>query len=416
MSAPLRVAHVSTSDLGGGAARAAYRLHQGLTALGTGSAMVVQEKLSADGRVHAAGHRWVRDPMQTRGRLTYGPLRLYPRRDKAASFSLQWLPSPAPAALAALDPDVVNLHWVCGGFLSVEDVARITQPVVWTLHDMWAFTGGCHYSGGCRGFEQQCGRCPVLGSRTAADASRWVHRRKARAWRHPLRAVSPSRWLAEEARKSSLFAAAPVEVIPYGVDTELFAPQDRAAARHALGLPAGKKIILFGAARALDDPRKGFAHLVAALAALPPETRRDWMLAVAGAEARATALPLPVDFRGDVKDDHALARLYAAADVFVAPSVEENLSCMVLEALAAGTPCVAFDVGGMPDMIVHRETGYLARPYEAADLAAGLAWVLAEEERRRRLAAACRSRAEAEYSLRRQAERYLDVYRRARGE
>jgi glycosyltransferase involved in cell wall biosynthesis len=217
--------------------------------------------------------------------------------------------------------------------------------------------------------------------------------------------------LAKCARASSVFGDLSITVIPNGIDTKVFRPLERRFAREVLGLPQDRPLILFGAVRARDDPRKGYStlqHALALLADAPsvPE------LVVFGSEGDPDANlgTLPIRFMGHIQDDITLALLYSAADVFVAPSIEENLSNVVMEALACGLPCAAFAVGGMNDLIDHRANGYLARPHEPEDLAAGITWILADEQRRSEMATAARKKVESNFSIDQIACRYLELY------
>jgi glycosyltransferase involved in cell wall biosynthesis len=248
---------------------------------------------------------------------------------------------------------------------------------------MWALTGGCHYAGECERYKDSCGACPELGSEKEKDLSRKFWRRKKEAYNGlNLTIVTPSRWLAECARQSSLLRDFPVKVIPNGLDLELFGPVDRRAARDKLGLPVDKKLILFGAVSSTSDRRKGFHLLQPALRHLSANrTSKDVELLVFGAAEPENPpdFGLPARYLGTLSDEEELALLYGAADVCAVPSLQDNLPNIVAEAMACGTPCVAFDIGGMPDMIEHKRNGYLARPFDAEDLARGMAWVLQQE-------------------------------------
>jgi glycosyltransferase involved in cell wall biosynthesis len=228
-----------------------------------------------------------------------------------------------------------------------------------------------------------------LGSTREQDLSRHVWKRKHRSWqRADLAIVTPSHWMARQAASSALLAGRRIEVIPNCLDTEVFRPGDRQAARRALGLPLDQRILMFGALTAEGDRRKGFHLLAPALKWLVQGERADTMhLAVLGMSPPTlpAAFPIAVSFLGILERERAMAQAYCAADVFVAPSIEDNLPNSVMEALACGVPCVAFDVGGMPDLIDHQQNGYLARSLDPEDLARGVAWVLEDAERSARL-------------------------------
>jgi glycosyltransferase involved in cell wall biosynthesis len=409
----MKIAMVNTYDLSGGAARAAYRLHRGLVRAGVESRMLVQYKLADDATVMGPASKWGRGLALVRPRLDALPLGLYRKREPVI-FSPAILPGAVAAKAASMNPDIVHLHWVAGGFLRIEGMGKFTGPIVWTLHDMWAFTGGCHYDAGCGRYIDSCGRCPMLKSRRQNDLSNRVWRRKSRAWASlDITVVTPSRWLAGCARKSSLFKDRRVEVIPNGLDTGLYKPADRRLARQRFGLPEDKKLILFGAESATSDRRKGFHLLIPALKVLGEEgLAGSTELVVFGASAPAHGLEfgLRVRYMGELHDDISLALLYAAADVFVLPSMEDNLPNTVMESLACGTPVVAFKTGGIPDMIEHGVNGYLADAFDTAGLASGIRWVLEDSSRAAGLGRTARGKAVREYDTAIQARRYLDLY------
>ncbi len=375
----MNVLLVSTYDIEGGAARAAYRLHQGLQGKGISSKMLVQDKLSNDETVFAPKTRL--DQGIARARLTLDALPLkFNRKRDSGTFSLQWLPDGIVPKITQLEPDVINLHWIGEAFVQAEVIAKFDKPLVWTLHDMWAFTGGCHYNQECDRYTDSCGACPQLGSNKDWDLSRWVWQRKAKTWKNlNLTIVSPSSWLAECARTSSLFKDVRVEVIPYGLDTGKYKLLNRQVARELLHLPQDKQLVLFGALKATSDKRKGFHLLQPALQDLSKSEWQDGLeLVIFGSSAPENPpdLGFKTHYLGTLSDDLSLAVVYSAADVFVLPSTQDNLPNTVLEAIACGTPCVAFNIGGMPDMIEHQKNGYLAQPDKIEDLAQGIAWVL----------------------------------------
>lgn len=407
----MNVLMLNTFDNVAGADRAARRLQQGVRAAGVDAELLVQFKFGHSDVLclDSPGRRLLRRLKLYLGML---PVRFYPHRPEN-NFTPALLPDRLPQQVAGLDPDLLHLHWLGAGFCGIESIGRFDRPLLWTLHDSWPFTGGCHVPGDCLRYRERCGACPILGSTREADLSRRTWLRKERAWRN-LRAtlVAPSRWLADCARASSLFRDARVEVIANGLDTELFRPQEKAAARERLGLPQGRPILLFGAVNPLADPNKGWPLLQAALkivgASLP-----DPLAVVFGARAPAPALEtgMPVVFLGPLKDDNVLVAAYAAADLLVVPSRQEAFCQTAAEALACGTPVAAFAATGVLDVVTHRECGYLARPYEVEDLARGILWILEDRARQARLAQAARRRAVAEFALERVASRYVALYR-----
>lgn len=409
----MKILHISTYDSKVGSAIAASRLHQGLLSIGVSSQMLVRNKFGDDQTVSAYGAGWEQLLYRFNVSLDSRELRRYSHK-KPGMFSIQGRYDLIPRHVSRLNPHLVNLHGVCNSFLQIGTLSKIHKPIVWRLPDMWAFTGGCHYSDNCSRFKDSCGACPHLDSKTENDLSRRTWKRKAKAWENvDLTIVTPSSWLAKLARSSSLFKNRRIEFIPNGLNTSLYKPVNKPAIRELLNLPQDKYIVLFGAANATSDPRKGFSLLQIALQELSQSKWQDKIeLVVFGSSEPEN----PVDFGfkshyvGKLNDTISLSALYTAADVMVAPSVQENFAATVLESLACGTPCVAFEIGGMPDLIEHQKNGYLAVPYETSDLAQGITWVLENQERYRNLASYAREKVENEFTRERQARRYLSLY------
>jgi len=406
---------LSTYDLSGGAARAAYRLHQGLRGIGVESYMLVQSKVSDDRTVIAPSNELEKVINKSRWYLDRLPLELHKKREHV-SYSVQWVRNPKNIrrTITELNPDIINLHWICDAYFSIKDIGRLDRPVVWSLHDMWPFTGGCHYDQGCGRYTEECGVCPQLHSDKKADLSRWIWRLKRKAWRNTdLTIVALSQWLADCARKSSLFKDLRIEVIHNGLDVDRFKPVNKQMARQILNLPMDRQLILFGAMNATSDPRKGFAFLKSALnylrASVEPD-KIDIVIVGASEPNQPTDLGFKAHYLGTLRDEISLSLIYSAADAFVAPSKQDNLPNTVMEALACGTPCVAFNIGGMPDMIEHRQNGYLAKAFDSADLAWGIGWVLDDTRRYQELSRNARVKAVHEFDQILQAQRYVSLY------
>ncbi|HEC15522.1 MAG TPA: glycosyltransferase [Sedimenticola sp.] len=408
----MKVVHLNSFELKGGAAKAARRLHHGLVEAAVTSRMLVQFKESDDWRIQGPVTKAEKAAALIKDALDPLPKAIYPRgREKV--WSINWTPASVARRIGTLGADLVHLHWINAGFVSVESIGRIARPVVWTLHDMWPLTGGCHYDKGCQRFLEGCGRCPQLCSSSRHDLSRLGFRRKQGAWRNiQLTLVAPSRWLAGEAGKSPLFQDRDIRVIANGLDLDVYKPRERAQARELLGLPGDRPLVLFCAAGDFLDPRKGgelIRKILAPLAAWPGDKRP--LLAVMGSSEPQAAYPCPLEmlYLGRMHDDIAIALAYAAADVFLAPSFQDNLPNTVMEALACGTPVAAFRVGGIPEMIDHGVNGYLAACGDEAGLGAGVAWLLNHPEPAR-LAEAARKTAEQCYDIKRQAQCYIELY------
>jgi len=410
----LRALIVNSEDRRGGAARAAHRLHSALREAGVDARMLVQVKHGDETSVLGPRNAIGMLAASLRPAADLLPLALYPGR-QSVTFYPGWLPDRLVSRVRAERPDLVHLHWLAGATLKVTSLKRLNAPLVWTLHDMWPFTGGCHYDEGCGRYDSGCGRCPILASRRRMDLSMLGWRRKQRAYRGlDMHVVTPSRWLADLARRSPLLASFPVSVIPNPIDTRVYRPLDKCMARDLLKLPQEGRIVLFGALRSTTESRKGFPLLVEALQRFGRHHSREKCYAVIFGASRPDLSPdfgMESIFVGTMADDLSLALLYSAADVFVAPSRQENLSNTVMESLSCGTPVVAFSIGGMPDMIEHQVNGYLARPFEAEDLARGIAWVLSDTSRAAALAQRARNKASEEFDGIVIARRYLALYR-----
>ena len=312
--------------------------------------------------------------------------------------------------------DVLHLHWISGMLDYSEFFIRLPQdrPVVWTLHDMHAFTGGCHFDGGCDRFSDSCGLCPQLNSVSTNDFSRQSWARKRLAYRAlntgVLHLATPSQWLAGEVRRSSLLGDHNITVIPYGLDTRIFGPRDQRAARDVLSLPPEGRLALF-VADWTAETRKGLPLLLEALRAMPHSSRPRLLTLGRGPLAPPEIPCVQLD---PIGDDRILSFVYSAADIFVLPTLQDNLPNTALEAMACGLPVVAFATGGVPEMIRDGIEGCVVPTGDVAALRSAIAATLQNEPRRAEMAVNSRRRAMQEYRLELQAQRYLDLYRSLR--
>jgi glycosyltransferase involved in cell wall biosynthesis len=410
----LKVLQLNYSDTIGGAARAAYRIHHALRSSGIDSRMLVN--------VAAFGDWTVQGPTSTRakaiGRIRpqlATPLRKLLRTRNPIIHSPALVPSRWPERINASDADVVNLHWVQGEMLSIADIAHIRKPIVWTLHDMWAFCGAEHLAWDNR-WRDGYRRDNRPAHESGFDLNRHTWQRKRKHWPRPLQMVCPSQWLADCVRASALMNDWPVAVVPNPIDTDRWQPIEQRLARQLIGLPQGGPLLLFGALGGSSAHHKGFDLLLAALAHLRSESSLQGLQLVVFGQRAPQAPPqlgFPVHYTGLLHDDLSLRALYSAADSFVLPSRQDNLPNTGLEAHACGTPVVAFNTCGLPDIVADRVTGALAEPFEPASLAAAIRWVLEDPQRRRTLGAAARERAERLWAPARVAELYAEVYGRA---
>jgi len=378
----MKVLIVNTSDIQGGAARAAYRLYKSLLVQGVESQMLVQSKTSDDFRVHALANTKVQKVLsKVIPTIDALPTRFYKTKTKTL-FSPSWVGSKTIVdKINELNPDIVHLHWINAGFLKIEDIEKIKAPIVWSLHDMWAFTGGCHYDKECGAYEKECGNCRVLGSHKEKDLSKRVFNRKLKAFKDKenITIVGLSKWLHECAKNSTLLKDKKHVNLPNPIDTAIFKPFDKVKARELWSLPQDKKLVLFGAMGATSDPRKGFQELSRALNKLDKINNIELVVFGNSKPENGPDFGFKVHYLGNLHDDVSLVTLYSAVDVMVVPSLQENLSNAIMESLSCATQVVAFDIGGNSDMIEHQINGYLAKPFDSKDLAAGIEWIVSNE-------------------------------------
>lgn len=407
----MKVLIVNTNDIVGGAARAAYRLHHALLETGINSQMLVQNKTSDDYTVTGPDSKLATGIAKFLPLIDRLPVQKYKDRSKTL-FSPAWVSAPGIVdRINSFEPDIVHLHWINNGMLKPKDLEKIDAPIVWSLHDMWAFTGGCHYDEECGKYQTDCGNCPVLGSNKKNDLSEKVfsHKNQSYSKIDSLTVVGLSRWIAECAKKSSLFSETNVINLPNPINTESFKPYSKQKARELLNLPLNKKLVLFGAMSATSDPRKGFNELSEALLKIKSD---DTDLIVFG----SSRPKVPVNFKqkthylGRIYDDVTLRVLYNAADVMVVPSKQENLSNAIMESLACGTPVVGFNIGGNSDMVDHQENGYLAKKEDVTDLANGIDWVL-EKSEQEILSANARNKVMDNFDINLISKRYIKLYK-----
>jgi glycosyltransferase involved in cell wall biosynthesis len=383
----MKITLINTFHFSGGAAVACHRLMHALQKNGVEATMLVQELNFPDKHAVEAQPGYIG---RKKALARFAADRFYfllHEKNKEVRFAF----SPANVGTDISqhpiigEADIIHLHWINFGFLSIDSLKKLLQlnkPIVWTLHDMWAFTGGCHYSGNCTHYQTHCHTCPFLKNPHPKDLSYKVFEQKLALLNEArISFVTCSEWLGSLAGKSTLLKPFPIQAIPNPIDTEIYKPIGRQQAREALQLPADKKLILFGAFK-IADPRKGFRYLKEALQILkqnyPGQTESIGLLLFGKTDPELVKADL--GFRqyhlGKLSSTEKLVQVYNAADVFVLPSLEDNLPNTVMESLACGTPAVTFNTGGIPEMITHGQNGYLAQYQSAEDLAAGIYRVL----------------------------------------
>jgi glycosyltransferase involved in cell wall biosynthesis len=414
----VRILHISTEDTSGGAARAASRLHTGLLRLGHDSKMLVAQRTSDDptvARINRAATPY-RSLVRAMDRYQISrSLKPYVKSRPAGldRFSVDRSEYAVDLIDGIPEADVVNLHWVAD-FVDYQKFFKCHGkrfPLVWTLHDMNVFTGGCHYDEGCEKFAASCGACPQLGSTGEHDLSRKVWSRKQKAFEHVaagnLHIVADSEWLAGEATRSSLLRGLPITAIHYGLDAETFAPRNKLHARGALGIPADASVIMF-AAELMTIRRKGLGTLVEAMHELAAQ--RNLMLLSVGRRMPELPAAVPHFHFGHVSSDFFLSILYSAADLFVIPSVQEAFGQTALEAMACGTPVVGSAVGGIPEIVQNGVTGFLVPASSPGALRDAILKLLEYVDQRSVMSANCRRLVLENHTLEVQARRYENLY------
>lgn len=410
----MKVMLLSYEDGGGGAGRAALKLHGALRENEIDSVLRVARKTSDLPSIIGPTALFQRISKNLNSCIAQPFMRLQ-RTANRGLHSPAWLPTGIVAELNNSDADVVQLNWVCG-LLTVEEIGRLTKPLVWRLSDMWAFSGTEHYGEDGPNARWRTGyhakNRPATDS--GLDIARWAWNRKLRAWRNPIHIVAPSRWLADCVKQSALMRDWPVSVIPTVVDTNRFQPWPKAFARELFRLPQDIRLILFGALAGGTDPRKGREFLESALAIVAKKVPRVAGVIFGQSEPLdPPRLGLPLYWTGHLSDDITLSLLYSAADVMVLPSRQDNLPQTGIEAQCCGCPVVTFDCSGLPDLLEHKNTGYLARAFDVDELAFGIEWVLESEERQTQLSRASRVRSLQLWAPSVVIPKYLDVYRHA---
>lgn len=408
----MKVLSVSFSDITGGAARAAYRLHHALRHKGVNSTMLVSNAVAGDWTVE--GPPSIKGKAISKIRDYLGQLLARTlKTENKILHSPAFVPSRWSDRLNSSDSDIIHLHWINREMLSVTDIGRIRKPCIWTLHDMWPFCGAEHVTDELR-WRYGYTKSNRPSHEHGFDLNRWTWERKLKRWQYPMNIVAPSRWLADCARQSKLMSTWPISVIPNAIDTNIWRPIEKSLARSLLHLPLDKPLLAFGAFGGLAEPHKGFDLLREALEQLRDQLPQLELLIFGQLSPKdAPSITFPVHYLGHLHDDVALNLLYSSADAVVIPSRIDNLPNAGLEAHACGTPVVAFDVCGLPDIVDQKKTGYLARPFDTGDLAAGLNWVLNDAGRGAALGIAARARAVRLWSCETVTAQYYNLYQSA---
>lgn len=405
--AKLSVLHLSTYDNFGGSAKSARKIHQGLRRLGVDSKMLVHKKTTSDPDVD----------LIAKGAWKLGDLTVGGGLDR---LGLHYLLYPSSFALLNhpwyRNADIVQLYNTHSGYFSHSVLPRIgkSKTLIWRLSDMWPVTGHCAYSGPCEKWKTGCSQCPDLATYPPVprDTTKllWNWKRLLYA-RTPMHIVAPSRWIKEVAEESPLFSRYGKTLIPNGIETGIYRALPKDHCRSILGLPQGKKTVLF-LANGLDDPKKGGSFFIRAMNRLWENGFRDLQVMAVGQNSSGWGKDLqhPVWRHDLVGDDELLAIIYNCADIYVHGAHRENFPNTILEAMACGVPAVAFDSGGVRELIRHRETGYLAASSDAEDLSRGIQWLLEEEDLARKISERCLAAIQMDFTVEKQAGNFIELY------
>lgn len=415
----MKILHISTYDVRGGAARAAFRLHIGLVNDGIESEMLVQKKISMDPTVHTPyGSKLGELYVKLRSHVNTLVQKLQ-KTDNPSLHSVNILPSGLHRLINKSNVNIVHIHWINKEMISIKEISRIKKPIVWTFHDMWAFSGAEHIDPlslaerSKEGYNNK--NRPE--NHKGIDIDRWTWNRKMKYWANlNMYVVTPSKWLADCVQKSVLFEQKKVLIIPNGLDTNLFKPTNKEEARKILNLPQNKKIITFGALEMNSDSNKGYYLLKEALKryinsgimkerlyfSVIGDIQNNNFGKIGGVATR---------FFGVINNDNLLSLIYSASDVIIIPSKVEAFGQIASEAFSCGTPVVAFNTSGLKDIVDHKKNGYLAEPYDPEGLAEGIAWILEDNDKLNKLRNAARYKALSEFDIKKVSKKYTLLYK-----
>jgi len=412
---------VNTSERIGGAAVAANRLMKALQKEAVNAEMLVLDKQTNDSNVHFLNTSGVKKKISW-FRFLYERLIIFCLNnfDRVNLFKVSIANTGTNISNHPLvkNADIIHLHWINHNFLSLKNIKQLidlNKPIVWTMHDMWACTGICHHARECTNYQNECGKCFYLHSCNPKDISYRIFSKKKEILQHKNVAyVGCSQWMAEKAKLSALTREENISSIPNPIDTNIYRKINREKAREQLNLPQDKYLLLFGAVN-VTDKRKGLDELINGLKCLEqqfPIIYNKMELVIFG-QIKSEIRPffdIPIHPMNFLKDEETIVNLYNAVDLFVTPSLDENLPNTIMEAMACGTPCVGFNTGGIPEMIDHKENGYVAQYEDVEDLAKGIQWVLNNPESEK-LSESCRKKVLEKYTEPVIAEEYMALYK-----
>jgi glycosyltransferase involved in cell wall biosynthesis len=409
----MKILHLSYSDINGGAARAAYRIHHALRKKNIDSQMWVNKFSSDDWTVEGPSNKVEKAFIELRPRIVKSLLTKTLKTQNLTIHSPSVLPSKWVKRINSSDADIVHLHWTQGEMLSISDIPKIKKPIVWSPQDMWAFSGAEHYTNDYRwrdGYRSE--NRPSYES--GFDLNRWTWQRKKRHWQRPIQIIAASQWLASCISESLLMSNWPVSVVPNTINTDYWKPFDKKFSRKQLDLPPDSPLVLFGAIGGSKDPRKGYDLMISSLKLLQDNPSAHGLELVIFGQNRPQLPPnlgFPIHYMGHLHDDFSLRALYSSVDAMLIPSRQDNLPNTGLEAHSCATPVIAFKIGGLEDIVEHKHTGYLAKAFDISDFANGIIWTL-EQSATGQLGNQARESAVMKFSEQVIASAYIEIYKK----
>ena len=411
----IKVLHLSTSDYEGGAARAAYRLNEALNKNSNNEIKsILRVNKSIISNKNVISHDSKNRLLNKLKCFTSVKLQKLQRTQNPILHSLSFFPSNLDKELNNSSADIIHLHWIQGEFISIEEIGRIKKPIVWTLHDSWPFCGSEHHPNGLSDLRYKFGykKNNRESNHKGIDLDRWTWIRKKNNWKNSMFIVSPSKWLANCVKESKLMSNLPVKVIPHTLPLDIYKPKSKKNAREYFGLPQKATLLLFGSLSFYNDKSKGWDSFNEAMKKI---VRKNLKLEVViFGSPKPTKLPnlnLPLHFIGRLFDDESLASLYSAVDIVIVTSKIESFGQVASEANSCGTPVIAFETTGLKDIVKHKETGYLAKPYSSKSLVDGIDWILDSKERKISLSKNARKRAISCWSNKEISKKYKKIYK-----
>ena len=411
----MKILTLSSSDRNGGAAIAAYRLHKALNSCfekeNFSSTMLVGRSSTEENDIRCSKSKLSYLYLLFKSGIAQRFNKLQITSNKGY-HSCSLFPTNIHKKINKSNYDLINLHWVQGEFISIESIGKITKPVVWTLHDSWAFSGSEHYPIDIndKRYKEVYSTRNRPENHKGLDIDKWCWDRKFKSWKNNFHIVTPSKWLGDMAKDSYLFRNFSIHNIPNALDTNVFKPVDKYLARSLFNLPKSKNLILFGAFSSLKDHRKGLDLLLKALLNLESKSNDIEVVILGGSKIiEDLRRKFKFHFIPKLTDDISLSLCYSSVDLVVLPSRMENLPNMAIEAQSCGTPVVAFNVTGISECVSHKKTGYLAKPYQFVDLAKGIEWVI-DNNQSLKLSQEARKKAVDLWNKNSISKKYFDLY------